>query len=319
MSSGPSRRRPRHHKLPKVQRVAAYAVILRPDAKTGELMILLSRLSDALVRRPTWTLPGGGLDHGEDPRQAVVREVYEETGLPVEIGETAWVFSAHRANTWRRGRRVDSHALRIVYDGWVPLDAPPPQTTEVGGSTEEAAWLRLDDVLAGKVGTLELVREALAVHRPTRLQRVAAYALITRPEQVLLTRISERGFHSGAWTLPGGGIDFGESPREALVREVREECGLKARIGEVLEVDDVSVTGTAPSGRHEDFHGVHLVFAATVRPGAEPRVVEQDGTTDEVAWISRAAIDAGEIEVLDVVRSALTAASRRGPGDDLGS
>jgi 8-oxo-dGTP pyrophosphatase MutT (NUDIX family) len=312
MTPSPQRRRSRSRSLPKVQRVAAYAVVLR--VVDGEPMILLSRLSDALVKTPTWTLPGGGLDHGEDPRAAVVREVYEETGLPVEIGETAWVFSAHRANTWRRGRRVDAHALRIVYDGWVPVDAPDPRTVEVGGSTAEAAWQPIAKVLDGSLLTVDLVREALEVHRPARLQRVAAYALIVRRcgagEEVLLTRISARGYHSGSWTLPGGGIDFGEQPRVALAREVREECGVECTVGDVLEVDDVTVTGTAPSGRHEDFHGVHLVFAATVPADAEPRVAETDGTTDAVAWVRVGDVEAGTVDVLDVVRSALAARAR---------
>lgn len=303
-----SRQPRRRARLPQVQRVAAYAVVLRDDR------ILLSRLSDTLTRSPLWTLPGGGLDHGEDPRAAVVREVYEETGLDVSIGDTAWVFSAHRANTWRRGRNVDAHALRIVYDGWVPLDSPEPQTVEVGGSTAEAAWLPLADVLSGAVPTLPLVREALAQHRPYQMQRVAAYALVRRGPDVLLTRISERGFHSGSWTLPGGGVDFGESPRAALAREVREECGIECVVGAVLEVDDVAVTGTAPNGRHEDFHGVHLVFAATVPDDAEPVVTEVDGTTDAVAWVPVTAIEAGELPVLDVVRTALAAARRTPDG-----
>ncbi|MEP9384801.1 NUDIX hydrolase [Nocardioides cheoyonin] len=308
MARGQGRRR----RLPQVQRVAAYAVILRGEG--ADLSILLSRLAGSVTEEELWTLPGGGLDHGEDPRDAVVREVYEETGLPVEIGETAWVYSFHQARAWRVGRRVDAHSLRIVYDGWVPVDAPEPHTTEVGGSTMEAAWVRVADVLSGTVPTVSLVHEALEGHAPTRMQRVSAYAVVLRgagrQRSVLLTRISPRGYHSGSWTLPGGGVDFGESPRAALAREVREETGLACTVGEVLEVDDVAVTGTAPNGRHEEFHGVHLVFAATVGEG-EPRVVEADGTTDAVAWVPLADVAAGQVELLPVVRAALAAAERR--------
>ena len=118
--------------LPKRQRVAAYAVILRDDR------ILLSRLSPQITTDELWTLPGGGLDHGEDPRDAVVREVHEETGLDAMVGDTARVYSAHLPGVWREGRRVDAHALRIVYDGWVPVDSPEPRVLEVDGSTVEA-------------------------------------------------------------------------------------------------------------------------------------------------------------------------------------
>ena len=202
--------------------------------------------------------------------------------------------------------------LRIVYDGWVPVDAPEPRVIEVDGSTAEAAWLPVSDVLAGRVPVVSLVTEALADHSPFRMQRVAAYALAVRDDRVLLTRISRRGFHSGSWTLPGGGLDHGESPRAALVREVREECGVESRVGELLDVHDLHFGGTAPSGRDEDFHGLHLIFEATVLDEQEPRVVEQDGTTDAVAWVPLADVSAGVLPVLDVVTHALKARAERG-------
>jgi 8-oxo-dGTP diphosphatase len=298
---------PRRRRLPQVQRVAAYAVILRDER------ILLSRLSDALTQTPLWTLPGGGLDHGEDPRAAVVREVYEETGLDVSVGETAWVLSAHRANAWRRGRNVDAHALRIVYDGWVPLDSPEPKTVEVGGSTAEAAWLPLADVRSGAVPTLPLVHEALEHHRIARVQRVASYALILRgpseAQEVLLTRIAPHAVHGGKWHLPGGGLDFQEDPRAGLVREVQEEAGLAVTLGDPLEVHDITLTGVAPSGRLEEFHGIHLIFLGTVASGEDPRVVEVGGTTDAVAWVPLASLDG--LTVTDTVTAALNAYARR--------
>ena len=286
----------------KVQRVAAYAVILRDD------QVLLSRLAERLTTKELWTLPGGGLEHGEDPRDAVVREVHEETGLDVEIGETAHVYSSHQRNTWRQGRRADAHSLRIVYDGWVPVDSPEPRVVEVDGSTEEAAWKPLADVLDGTVPAVALVTEVLEQHRAFRLQRVAAYALVVRDGQVLLTRNSARGPHPGTWTLPGGGIDHGEDPRACVVREVREETGLACTPRDVLEVTSTHFEGTAPSGRREDFHALQVVFEATVEEG-EPRVVEAGGTTDAAEWVPVAGLG-DDREVRNLVRTALSARGR---------
>ena len=288
--------------LPRRQRVAAYAVILRERA--GAVEILLSRLAPRVSRTEMWTLPGGGVDHGEDPRAALLREIQEETGLDATVGETARVYSAHMPRAARDGLLVDAHAIRIVYDAWVPTDAPAPRVVEVDGSTVEAAWHRVEDVASGAVPVAAQVTDALVDHQPHRLQRVAAYAVVLRGRDVLLTRLSGRAAHPGMWTLPGGGVDHGERPAAALAREVEEECGLACEVGDLLGVHDTHFSGHAPSGRIEDYHGIHLLFAATVGDG-EPRVVEVDGTTDEVAWVDRAEVESGRLPVLDVVAHAL--------------
>ncbi|PWN02031.1 NUDIX hydrolase [Nocardioides silvaticus] len=285
-----------------VQRLAAYAVIVRGDR------ILLSRLAERVTKHELWTLPGGGVDHGEDPRAAVIREIYEETGLHAEVGETAHVFSMHLSDTWRRGRRVDAHSVRMVYDGWVASDAPDPRVVEIDGSTADAAWQPIADVLDGTLPTVGLVTEALAVLLPYRRQRVAAYAYVERDGALLLTRNSALGPHPGVWTLPGGGIDHGESPGATVLRELQEECGLDGELGALLTVDDHHFTGTAPTGRREDFHAIRIVYRATVPDGAEPRVVEVDGTTDAVAWVPIAEVSADEESYSSLVRAAIAAA-----------
>jgi ADP-ribose pyrophosphatase YjhB (NUDIX family) len=295
--------------VPRRQRVAAYAVIVRDER------ILLSRLSPRISSSELWTLPGGGLDHGEDPRDAVVREIREETGLEATVGEHARVYSAHLPNSRRDGRHSDYHAVRIVYDAWVPPDAPPPRVLEVAGSTVDAAWHDLAAVVEGAVPTTPMVLQALADWTPFRMQRVGVYALVRRgsgaAQEVLLTRLSPVGYHTGSWSLPGGGLDHGERPAEALVREVEEECGVVATVGSLLTVTDAHFSGTAPSGRYEDFHGISLVFEATVPEDAEPRVVEVGGTTDAVAWVPAAEIADGSRPVLEVVERAMEAAGRR--------
>lgn len=294
--------------LPRRQRVAAYAVIVRDGS------ILLSRLAARVTKEELWTLPGGGLDHGEDPRDAVVREVYEETGLRAVVGDDARLYSAHLPGVWRDGRRVDAHALRIVYVGSVPEDSPEPHVVEIDGSTVEAAWHPLEGVRDGSVPVVPMVSAALADALPTRRQRVAAYAVVRRgavddpaggPDEVLLTRNSARGPHPGSWTLPGGGVEHGEAPAAAVVREVREETGIEVEVGNVLGVHDTHFVGTAPHGGLEDYHGVHLLYAARALGDAAPQVLDTGGTTDAAAWVPVADVLGGLVEVRETVRYAL--------------
>jgi hypothetical protein len=83
-------------------------------------------------------------------------------------------------------------------------------------------------------------------------------------------------------------------------------------VGELVAVHDEAFSGTAPSGRFEDYHAVLLVFAATVDPAADPRVSEVGGTTEAAAWVPVADVRAGTLPVLDVVRHALDAEGRMG-------
>jgi 8-oxo-dGTP pyrophosphatase MutT (NUDIX family) len=289
-------------------------VIIRDDE------ILMSRLAPYLVPHEQWTLPGGGIDFGEDPRDAVVREVYEETGLDVEVGDRAWIDSSRRFASSRAKSEdsddadapTDMHSVRMVFEGWAPVDSPDPRVIEENGSTCDARWIPLSSVLDGSLPVAAWVKMAIEDHDAHRVQRLAAKAVVLRgvgdAQQILLARLSRYAVESGHWTLPGGGVDHGEPPAIALARELREETGLDAQVGELLGVHDLHLTGTAPNGRHEDFHAVNLIFAATVPLDVEPRVLETDGTTDDVAWVDIAAIASGVVQVTEVVRYALASA-----------
>ena len=65
---------------------------------------------------------------------------------------------------------------------------------------------------------------------------VVAAAVVIREGRVLLTRRAEGQHLAGMWEFPGGKLEEGESPEEALARECREECGIDVDVGEILDV-----------------------------------------------------------------------------------
>lgn len=119
------------------QRAAAYAVVI---SDRGLLATTFSALTAAGGR---WGLPGGGIDPGEQPADAAVREVHEETSQDVEAEGLAYVDTDHWIGRSPRGVIEDYHAVRLVYRARCPAPTDPV-VLDVGGTTETARWIPLD-------------------------------------------------------------------------------------------------------------------------------------------------------------------------------
>lgn len=109
----------------------------------------------------------------------------------------------------------------------------------------------------------------------------AVTAVIRDGERFLLARHE----HSGLWSLIGGGVEPGEEPAEALLREVLEETGAHARIRSLIGVyGGQSLMVTYPNGDQAGY--VTTAYDCELLSEATPDLEE----LLELGWFSRDAI-----------------------------
>jgi 8-oxo-dGTP diphosphatase len=109
---------------------------------------------------------------------------------------------------------------------------------------------------------------------PSAAPRVGVGVIITREHEVLLLR--RRNVHgAGTWSTPGGHLDFGESPEQCAVREVKEETG--------LDIDAVAFRAITndvfmAEGRH-----YITIWMESRHTGGEP-IVAAPEEASEIGW-----------------------------------
>jgi 8-oxo-dGTP diphosphatase len=111
--------------------------------------------------------------------------------------------------------------------------------------------------------------------------RLAAYAVCVEEGRVLLARcVSPDGART--WTLPGGRVEHGEDPFDAVVREVAEESGCDAVVERLLGVDSRVPAADRPAPGLPDHQNVGVFYRVRIT-GGELRP-EPNGETAESVW-----------------------------------
>jgi mutator protein MutT len=130
---------------------------------------------------------------------------------------------------------------------------------------------------------------------PAARPELAVGAIVVHAGALLLVQRG-RGAAVGKWSIPGGRVERGETVREAVAREVREETALAVEVGELATW--VERIGDA----HDAYHYVILDFFATVRGGAA--VTAGDDALD-TRWVPVAQV--GALDLVDGLYDVLVA------------
>ncbi len=131
-----------------------------------------------------------------------------------------------------------------------------------------------------------------ADHSEPEVTRIAAYGVVRQEDRILLCHLT----NSKRWTLPGGGLDFGEHPEVGMIREVLEETGMIVEPGKLLGIH--SYTKHNPE---DDFQCIQIVYSTVMLGGALKK--ELNGSTDDCAWIQMDAI--GKMSIVPLVAETL--------------
>lgn len=108
-------------------------------------------------------------------------------------------------------------------------------------------WLNKDKILSLN-NVEEVVKKAIVVSYP----RLICASLIVRDKKVLMVKPS-RGLNKGDWIIPGGFVDYGESPEKGVIRETSEETGLDIKTVLLFKVYSRTFADT-------NYHMVLLVY-----------------------------------------------------------
>ncbi|MEI6533468.1 MAG: NUDIX hydrolase [Candidatus Roizmanbacteria bacterium] len=122
-------------------------------------------------------------------------------------------------------------------------------------------------------------------------------AVVIYNDKILLTKRNEdkedSKFHN-LWQLPGGGLEFGETPEQTLHREMKEECGI-----------DVKITSLFPKIYTEQrnyWQGVFIIYICEMIDVSQKIIINDEAT--EYGWFNN--IEIAKLELMPMLENALS-------------
>ncbi|MEY4320256.1 MAG: hypothetical protein RLZZ471_197 [Actinomycetota bacterium] len=143
------------------------ARVLLVDSES-RIFLLKTHFDPEVQLPPRWITPGGGIDAGESPIEAAIRELHEETGIlvdPEDLGPQIW----QTEGIWRWGDGINQHSyvdyfFQLTVDEFVLDDSN--WTDDERRDVLEHRWWKLSDLIesgesVGPVGLVEFLKHHL--------------------------------------------------------------------------------------------------------------------------------------------------------------
>jgi len=246
-------------------------------------------------------LPGGKIEEGESVAEAAIREVKEETGLETKFNSYLGLVSEFLIQEDKISKHFLLHLCQLEFlsgslqrseegaPGWYELDKLdcfrekiiPSDFLKIKEIFLNQKRGYYDSIIESKQGKYLLKKfepvSLMAGQEKERLKLGCGALIINDKNQVLLIKRGPRAkSERGVWSRPGGGIEQGENPEEAVKREIKEELGIEIDILEPLDfIDHLSDDGQ---------RWLALGYLARIRKG-EPKIMEP-GKIEEIRWFS---------------------------------
>ena len=190
-------------------KIAVKGIIRRGDGK----ILIVKRSNQDNFMPGIWETVGGGVQDDASPQLALKREIKEETGLKVKVGEPFNVF------TFKNDKSEVKIGITFVCDytdGEIKLS----------GEHSDFRWIDSNDVKHYHSIQLlydEIVSYANKYNSSYERFIISQKAVIIRGNKCFIAEINKR---PGVWDLPGGRIDRREDSVVAFRRELKEETGI---------------------------------------------------------------------------------------------
>jgi ADP-ribose pyrophosphatase YjhB (NUDIX family) len=276
-----------HSKMDRISRWGTYGILVH-DSK-----VLLTRKKSGPYKG-LWDLPGGAIEFGETPEEALKRELLEESALAINQFEFSNIATAIGKYD-DRSVPYEFHHTGLIYKvmSWSERSDLVPE--------EENRWAMLSSLQTEEL--TPFASHALVAlapgkgWRPQNSIRGKVIGLAKHKTRLLVCEVlNDEGILKG-WCPLGGGIEFGEAAESALKREFLEELGCNVQIiGDPMVWENIF--------KHHGIQGHEIIFAFPIRFDdaqiyAKNRfqIFEARGSSHWVEWIEIERFKTGEFSL----------------------